>query len=75
LIFSFILSCSHTLIFLVLRAFFTRGGVAARPAQATLHVSALWSVLGSVFHVGRRAACALVLHCSQPLGHTACQAC
>ena len=51
------------------------GGVAARPAQATLHVSALWSVLGSVFHVGRRAACALVLHCSQPLGHTACQAC
>ena len=35
----------------------------------------LWSVLGSVFHVGCRAACALVLHCSQPLGHTACQAC
>ena len=24
---------------------------------------------------GRRTACALVLHCSQPLGHTACQAC
>ena len=61
--------------FLLLRAFFTRGGVAARPPQATLHVSALWSVLGRVFHVGRRAACALVLHCSQHLGHTACQAC
>jgi hypothetical protein len=27
--------------FSLLRAFFTRGGVAARPAQATLHVSAL----------------------------------
>ena len=45
------------------------------PRKRALHVSALWSVLGSVFHVGRRAACALVLHCSQPLGHTACQAC
>ena len=38
-------------------------------------LSAVERVLGSVFHVGRRAACALVLHCSQPLGHTACQAC
>ena len=45
------------------------------PRKRALHVSALWSVLGSVFHVGCRAACALVLHCSQPLGHTACQAC
>ena len=41
------------------------------PRKRALHVSALWSV----FHVGRLAACALVLHCSQPLGHTACQAC
>ena len=47
-----------------------RGGTP--PASDASCVSA---VERRVFHVGRRAACALVLHCSQHLGHTTCQAC